>query len=58
MDRVMGRDRLMKSSANEYFALLPEAVFGSDFTSFNRTSVNREHAALSRLARTSIFFNL
>ena len=47
MDRVTGGDCLMKSSANGYFALLPEAVFGSDFTSFNRTSVNREYTALS-----------
>jgi hypothetical protein len=47
MDRVTGGDCLMKSSENEYFALLPEAVFGSYFTSFNRTSVNRENTALS-----------
>jgi len=56
MDRATGRDCFMKSSANKHFAWLPEAVFGSDFTSFNRTSVNREHSAVSSVARTCTFF--
>jgi len=46
MDRVTSRDCRMKSSTNEYFVWLPEAIFGSYFTSFNRTSVNREYSAV------------